>query len=308
MGTVFLAGASGVIGRRLVPRLLEAGHRIVALTRSEKSAAQLVESGVEARVGDVFDRERTIAAIVEAAPDAVVHQLTAIPPRIDPRKVAQQMEPTNRLRREATSILLEGAEQAGAKRFVAQSISFVCRPDGAPLSSEEEPLYLEAPASFRGLIAAVNQLETTSLSSDRVEGIVLRYGFFTGPGTVYAADGPFSQDVARRRIPIVGSGAGVFSFIHVDDASDATIAAISGGSSGVYNIVDDQPMAVADWLPRFAARLGARPPFRVPRWLGRLGAGPYGTYLMCEQRGASNTKAKRELGFRPRVQSFFDAL
>ncbi|MCA9522282.1 MAG: NAD(P)-dependent oxidoreductase [Myxococcales bacterium] len=301
MGRIFLAGASGVIGRRLVPMLRSAGHAVVALTRHERNAASLREMGVEAVVADVFDRAR-IREIVEAErPDAVIHQLTAIPPTLNPRHVARQMEPTNRIRREATEILLDAARAAGVRRFVAQSISFVCRPEGPPLSTEDEPLFLDAPTPYRGVIAAVSALEKTTLSNPDVEGVVLRYGFFHGPGTIYAPGGPFAEDVQRRRIPIVGEGAGVFSFVHVDDAARATLLALEQEKPGIYNIVDDRPLAVSDWLPRYAAALGAPPPWHIPRWLGRLGAGPYGDYLMCVQRGASNAKARRVLGFEPQV-------
>jgi nucleoside-diphosphate-sugar epimerase len=303
---VFLAGATGVIGRALVPRLLAAGHRVTALTRSRARAAEHERQGVRLALGDVFDRQAVIDAVVAAKPDAIVHQLTAIPPRLNPRRVRQELALTNRLRTEGTANLLAAGRVAGVERFVAQSIAFVCQPTGEGPLSEDAPLYQDAPRAFAAVIAAVAELERRVTSPPDLVGAALRYGFFYGPGTVYAEDGAMVEDVRRRRVPLVGEGAGVFSFVHVDDAAEATVLALERGVRGVYNIVDDEPAPVGEWLPFLAERLGAPPPRRVPVWLARLAAGPYAVYLMHEQRGYSNAKAKEALGWTPRHPSWRD--
>mgnify|MGYP002624259386 CR=1 FL=1 len=303
---VFLAGGSGVIGRQLVPRLVARGYQVTATTRRADRLPELEALGASAVVCDAFDAEGLRAAVAAAAPDVVVHQLTSIPSRIDPRRVVRDFETTNRLRTEGTRNLLAAAEAAGAGRFIAQSVAFAHRPDGDGLKREEDPLFLDCPPAYRPLVEAVASLERQVATAD-LEGVVLRYGYFYGPGTIYAPGGTFRADVRRRRLPIVGPGSGVFSFVHIDDAADATVAAITG-PPGLYQIVDDDPAPVRDWLPHYAREIGAPPPRRVPTWLARLVVGPYAVLMMTEQRGAANDLAKERLGWRPEHPSWRQSL
>jgi nucleoside-diphosphate-sugar epimerase len=295
---VFVAGASGAIGRPLLPKLVAAGHEVTGMTRSEERAAQVRDAGAEAAVVDVFDRDALHAAMREAAPEVVVHQLTALPERMDFRK-EDLYTATNRLRTEGTRNLLDGARAAGARRFVSQSIAFAYRNDGSRVKTEDDPLLESAPGPFEGGVTALDQMEGAVLAADGLDGLVLRYGFFYGPGTHYGSDGSIVADVRRRRMPIVGRGTGVFSFIHVDDAADATLAAVERGAPGIYNVTDDEPAALHEWVPVLAEAAGAKRPMRVPVWLAKLVAGRQATDFALELRGASNEKAKRELGWRP---------
>ncbi len=299
---VFVAGATGAIGRPLVTQLLAAGHDVIGLARTEARAHELRQRGAEAAVGDALDAERLIKSVLRAKPDAVIHQLTAIPHEIHPRKVGRQFERTNRLRTEATRSLIEGARQAGARRFLAQSIAFAYRSVGGPVKTEEDPLWDDPPAAYASSMNAILDLERQVQQT--ASGIVLRYGFFYGPGTAYARDGSAAHRVRERQFPIVADGTGTFSFIHVEDAAAATIAALERGATGVYNVVDDEPAPVREWLPVYAEVLGAPSPRRVPKFLARLIAGRYGIYMMTELRGASNAKAKASLGWSPRYASW----
>jgi 2-alkyl-3-oxoalkanoate reductase len=300
---VFVAGASGAIGRPLVPRLVAAGHDVTGMTRFEARAERMRAAGARAAVVDVFDSGALGAAIAEAAPEVVVHELTALPDRLGFRK-PDLYEPTNRLRTEGTRNLLEAARAAGARRFVCQSVAFAYRPEGARVKSEEEPLMETAPGAFGGGVRALREMEEMVLSANGLDSLVLRYGFFYGPGTYYADDGSTTADVRRRRMPIVGKGTGLFSFIHVDDAADATVAAIERGAPGVYNITDDEPTPMSEWLPVFAKAAGAKRPLRAPIWLARFVGGREVPVFALELRGASNAKAKRELGWQPAHRSW----
>jgi nucleoside-diphosphate-sugar epimerase len=296
---VFLAGATGAIGRQLVPRLIAAGHEVTGTTRSPQRAAELEASGAKAVVLDALDRSAVHDAVAAAEPEAVIHQLTALPQRIDPRKVERDFVLNDRLRGEGTEILVAAAQNAGASRIVAQSVSFFYAP-GPPgtLHSESDPLLSseQAPAMMKRSTAAVEELENAVLDAG---GLILRYGYFYGPGTAIARDGAMGQDLTKRRMPIVGGGAGVWSLIHIADAAEATVAALERGESGTYNIVDDHPAQVAEWLPALAAAVGAPKPMRVPAWLARPLAGEYGVATMTSAQGASNAKAKAELGWSP---------
>jgi nucleoside-diphosphate-sugar epimerase len=295
---VFVAGASGAIGRPLIPKLVDAGHEVTGMTRSEARAEDVRRAGARAAVVDVFDAEALRVAVEAAGAEVVVHELTALPERLHFRG-EDLYAPTNRLRGEGTRNLLDAARAAGARRFVSQSIAFAYRPEGARVKSEDEPLLDAAPGGFGSAMSALREMESSVLGAEGIEGLVLRYGFFYGPGTYYAGDGSTVADLRRRRMPIVGKGTGVFSFIHVDDAADATVAAVERGAPGVYNVTDDEPAPMSDWLPVLARAAGARPPRRVPAWAARLIAGKGATDFALELRGASNDKAKRELGWQP---------
>ena len=292
---IFLAGATGAIGRPLLRRLLGAGHEVVGMTRSPERAEALRSSGAEAVVCDVYDRDGLLEAVREARPEVVVNELTDIPPAIDPRRYAEQMAGLARIRTEGYANLTEAAQQAGARRIVAESIAFVYAP-GPGLASEDEPLWLDAPEPLRTTVQATAQGERTVLDAG---GLVLRYGWFYGPGTAYAADGGTTAAVRARKYPIVGGGGGVHSFIHVEDAADATVAAVESDVTGVLNVVDDDPAPGHEVLPALAETIGAKRPWRVPSLLGRLGAGAYAVAFSTQQRGASNARTRAELRWVP---------
>jgi nucleoside-diphosphate-sugar epimerase len=309
---VLVAGGTGVIGRRLVPALVDAGHAVAAMTRSRARAHQLFRQRVEPVVCNVFDEPALAQAVEAFAPEVVINELTSMPVRAHLRHVSQEMTATNRLRAEGTARLLQAALRAGARRFISQSIAFAYDPEVGSPAQESDPLYLEAPPAFAALIHAAAVGERTVLSCREVEGVVLRYGFFYGPGTIYARDGAFASDVERWRVPIIAGGRGIYSFIHIDDAAAATLAAVTHGAPGVYNVVDDEPGEVREWLPYYAELLDAPRPLRLPKLLGRLSAGSYGVHLMTRMPGASNERARQALEWTPRFASwragFEDAL
>ncbi len=302
---VFVAGATGAIGQQLVPRLVAAGHEVYGMTRSASKQAMLYEMGAVPVVADVLDPEGVAKAVGKAEPDVIVHQLTAIG-ALDMRHFDRAFALTNRLRTEGTDYLLSAGQAVGVRRFVAQSYFAVYARTDATVKTEEDPLDPAPPRGMRETSAAIHHLEDAVLSARWTEGIILRYGGFYGPGTSLAPDGDQSQLVRQRKYPLVGDAGGVWSFIHVGDAADATVAAIEQGRRGIYNVVDDDPAPVAAWLPALAQELGARKPMRVPRFIGRLFAGEVGVAMMTELRGASNAKAKRELGWRPAHPSWRD--
>jgi nucleoside-diphosphate-sugar epimerase len=301
---VFLAGATGVIGRRLLPLLVEGGHEVTAMTRSDERAAALRGAGATPVVRDVYDAEGVRAAMEAARPEVVLHELTDLPPNLDPRKMDEQTAGNDRIRTEGTRNLVVGAVAAGAQRVVAQSIAFVYAPTGTEPKTEDDPLWDDAPWPVARTVQALHDLENAVTGTVGIEGIVLRYGFFYGPGSTYAGDGHMEREVRRRRLPVVGKGTGTFSFIHVDDAATATVAAMEHGAPGIYNVVDDEPAPMREWLPAYAEALGAKPPRRVPAWLARLVAGRYTASMATQLRGASNAKAKTGLGWEPRYASW----
>jgi nucleoside-diphosphate-sugar epimerase len=293
---VFVAGATGAIGRPLVRQLVAAGHEVTGMTRREERAAEIREAGAEAVVCDVFDAERLREAVVAAAPEAVVHMLTALPPRFTART---DLRPTDRVRTEGTRNLIAAARAAGARRIVAESVGFFYAPEGGWVKDEEAPLDMGAPGKFGPAVAALADLEQQVLGTEGLEGVVLRFGWFYGPGTYIGPGGSQAEEVRKRRYPIVGEGSATFSFIHVEDAAAAVVAALDRGAPGAYNVADDEPAPMREWLPAFAETLGAKPPRRVPPWLVRLAVGKAMARSATGTRGASNAKAKRELGWRP---------
>jgi nucleoside-diphosphate-sugar epimerase len=304
---VFVAGAGGALGKQLVPQLVADGHEVVGMIRSRSKQDLVRGLGARPVVADALDRDEVVRVVSEAKPEVVVHQLTAIPANLNPRRFDRDFAPTNRLRTEGTDHLLAAARAAGAHRFVAQSFAgWPYAHSDSEVKTEDDPLDPEPVASFRSTLDAIRHLERTVAGDNGIEGLVLRYGAFYGPGTSLGAEpeGNVTEMVRKRRFPVVGSGAGVWSFIQIDDAAAATVAAIRGGPSGIYNVVDDDPAPVSEWLPGLAAAVGAKPPRRVPRWLGRLAGGEGATVMMTEICGASNAKAKRELGWQPRYPSW----
>ena len=293
---VLVAGGTGTIGRPLVRQLEEAGHDVVAASRSAPLAM------------DALDGGSVLSAVATVRPEVIVNQLTAIPDPIHPRKMQQQLEATNRLRREGTGHLMAAARQHGVRRVISQSIAFAYASTGGGAWTEEDRLFSEAGEIFR----AVESLESQTLGADGVDGVVLRYGFFYGPGTTYAPGGGTAEAIRKRQFPIVGTGTGVFAFIHVEDAASATVAALDRGAPGVYNVVDDDPAPLRDYLPALADALGAKRPLRVPKLVARLAAGSMAVRYATELQPVANQKAKRELGWQPRYpswrQGFRDAL
>jgi len=301
---VFVAGASGAIGRPLVRQLVAAGHDVTGMTRSEDRAAEIREAGADAVVCDVFDAAALAAAVRRAAPEVVVHELTALPARLDYKAKQDPLAPTNRVRTEGTRNLIAAAKAAGARRLIAESVAFFYRPEGEWVKDEEAPLNLEAPGYFGGAAAALTDLERQVSEAEGIEGVVLRYGWLYGPGTFFDRVGSQTDDALKRRLPIVGKGDGTFSFVQVEDAAAATVAAVERGAPGTYNVVDDEPAPMREWVPVFCAAVGAKKPLRVPVWLARLIAGAAAVGSATQLRGASNAKAKRELGWQPSYPSW----
>jgi 2-alkyl-3-oxoalkanoate reductase len=299
---VFVAGASGVIGRPLVHQLVAAGHEVTGMTSKTENVVPVEGAGATAVVCDALDPEAVGAAIREAGPEVVISQLTRLPHEYNPRKI--DYGPTNRARAEGGHNLIEAARAAGVRRFVTQSIAFIYAPEGGMIKDEEARPWTDAPEPFRSGAGPTLEHEREATQTAGLDGLVLRYGQFYGPGTYYGPDGNIAELVRRRRFPIVGRGEGMFSFIHTEDAASATVASLEGGAPGIYNIVDDEPAPLREWLPVYAGVLGARRPRRVPTFLARLAAGPFAAAFATQLRGASNAKAKRELGWEPRYPSW----
>jgi nucleoside-diphosphate-sugar epimerase len=297
---ILVAGATGALGKQLVPRLVWEGHEVSGMTRSDAKRDAVRALGAKPVVADALDPDQVAEAVAETEPEVIVHQLTALSGSLDIRHFDRDFALTNRLRTEATDHLLAAGRAVGIKRFVAQSYAgWPAARSGGPVKSEDDP-FDPAPAEpMRAALDAIRHLESAVVGADWTEGIALRYGGFYGPGTSISADGEHVELIRRRKFPLVGDGSGVWSFVHIEDAADATVAAVERGRRGVYNIVDDEPARVADWLPAAARTFGAKPPRHVPLWLGRMLAGEAAAVMMTEVRGASNAKAKTELGWRP---------
>lgn len=295
---IFFAGATGAIGRPLVPMLVEAGHHVTAITRSEPKLESLRAAGAEPFVCDAFDAERLRKIVADARPEILIHQLTDLPPTLDPdpARFEEQFAGNNRIRQEGTANLVDAAASAGVGRIIAQSIAFVYAPVGDAVKTEDDPLFDDAPLPFRQSVEAVRALESAVLDREGIDGVVLRYGYFYGPGTFYASDGSIADLVRRGELPIE-EGEDLTSFIHVEDAATATLLALDG-PPGIYNVVDDEPARQTEWLPVYAEALGAPQPKIAPT-SNSEGADTY-------DRGASNAKAKRLLGWTPRYPSWRD--
>jgi 2-alkyl-3-oxoalkanoate reductase len=305
--TIFLAGATGALGKRLVPMLVSSGHRVVGMTMTPEKSEQLRAAGAEPVIADALDARAVMQSVIAARPDAVVHEVTAIRGALNLKKFDEYFAATNRLRTEGTQYLLSAALAAGASRFLAQSYAgWPNARTGGRVKTEDDPLDPDPPAPMRRSLDAIRQLEHMVTNAPGLAAIVLRYGSFYGPGTSIDHGGDAIETVRRRKFPIVGDGAGVWSFIHIDDAASATRMAIEQGDPGIYNIVDDDPAEVAQWLPALAAAVGAKPPFHVPAWIARFMIGQAGISMMTRVRGSSNAKAKRVLGWKPRYPTWRD--
>ncbi|HVX20086.1 MAG TPA: NAD(P)-dependent oxidoreductase [Acidimicrobiales bacterium] len=309
---VFVAGATGVLGRSLVPQLVAQGHEVVGMTRNTSKQDLVRGLGARPVVADALDPDTVAQAVASAEPEVIVHQLTALSGKMRLRDARHPDRSstaimTNRLRTEATDHLLTAGHAAGARRFVAQSFgAFRWARTGGPVLSEADPLDPDPPPALRVAMVGILHVEQVVPAITWGEGLVLRYGAFYGPGTAVsrAPDAQMAAAVRKRRFPVIGDGGGVFSNVHVDDAAAATVIAVERGEPGIYNVVDDEPAPVREWLPVLASALGAKPPRHLPRWLARLAAGEAATLMMTEGRGSSNEKAKRELGWQPHYASW----
>jgi nucleoside-diphosphate-sugar epimerase len=304
---IFVAGATGAIGKRLVPLLVSRGHQVVATTRTAAKAEMLRDLGAETRILDGLDSDAVMKAVMSSRPDAIVHEMTALASMRSLKNFDKEFALTNRLRTEGTEHLIGAAQAAGTRKLIVQSYSgWSNSRSGGRIKTEDDPLDPEPPKAMSETLAAIRKLEEITVNATGVTGIVLRYGSLYGPGTSISPSGEIVQVVRRRKFPVIGGGAGVWSFIHVDDAAAATRLAVEGNAQGVYNVVDDEPAEVSVWLPELAKTAGARPPLRLPAWVGRLAMGESGVSMMTEVRGSSNAKAKRTFGWKPIYSSWRD--
>ncbi len=301
---VFVAGGTGAIGVQLVPQLVAAGHEVVATSRSSKGAEEVQAMGAEPAIADGLDEGAMTEAVHRAQPEVVIHEMTGLAGKLDLRHFDRYFATTNQLRTRGTDYLIRAAQRSGARRLIVQSYAgWPNARQGGAVKTEEDPLDPDPPKWQRESMAAFHHLEKVVPAAEGLEGLVLRYGGLYGPDT-----GALSSDalelIRKRRFPVVGDGAGVWSFVYTGDAASGTVAALDHGAPGIYNIVDDDPAPAAEWLPYLAEVLGAKPPRRVPSWLGRLLAGEVPVSMMTSIRGSSNAKAKRELGWEPRYASW----
>lgn len=301
---VLVAGATGIVGRHLVPLLAAAGHSVVGLTRTAAKAAVIRQLGAEPAIADGLDRAAIHRAVVQARPEIVVHEMTALTGVTDLRRFDRAFAVTDRLRTEGTDHLVAAATAAGVRRIVAQSYcGWPYARTGGPIKTESDPLDPSPPRAQLRSLAAIRHLETAITGAAGMTGIVLRYGTFYGPNTGMLLPSVLDE-IRRGRLPLIGDGGGWWSFLHVEDAAAATLAAVEHGAAGIYNIVDDEPAPAREWLPALAQMVGARPPRRVPAFVARLLAGSAVVAMMTESRAGSNEKAKRELGWQPRHASW----
>ena len=302
---VFVTGGTGALGKFLLPQLLENGHEVVALTRSADKAELIERTGVTSVIADPLNKQQLTAAVRRAEPEVIIHELSALSGVGNFRKFDQEFALTNRFRTEVTDTLLAAARTIGTRRFIAQSFcGWPYAKKGGPVKTEEDPLDPKPPESITKTLAGIRYLEEKMRSTTFLEGVALRYGTFYGPGNSIGKGGAVYKTVRRRQLPIIGGGGAIWSFIHTMDAARATVAAISHGAPGVYNIVDDEPAKVSVWLPALARAIGAKPPYRIPHWLGELLVGKAGVAMMTQIRGCSNGKAKQELNWKPVYSSW----
>ena len=303
---IFFAGATGAIGALVLPRLVRDGHDVTAIARSREKADAIEAIGAHACLVDPLDRTALVRAVTSAQPQLILHQLTALAQmRGDFKRFDEEFALTNRFRTEVTDTLLDAARKVGTERLVAQSFcGWPFARVGGPIKSEADPLDPDPPREVRKTLAAIRYLEDRLMTAENVQTCVLRYGLFYGPGTGLSATGPLVDLVRKRRFPIVGRGTGIWSFIHIEDAAEATVAAITNRAAGLFNIVDDEPAPVSEWLPYLAHAVGAKKPLRMPVWLARPLIGEAGVSMMLQARGGSNEKAKRILGWQPRYKSW----
>lgn len=296
---IFVAGATGAIGRPLLAKLLKQGHNLFALTRSSEKAQTLAQQGVEPVIADVFDADAVLNAVIHARPEIVIEQLTALPETYTGESMSAVAALNTRIRLEGGANVLAAAQAAGVRRYLRQSIAFWGIP-GAGLATEATPLAVDASPAVAADVRIVTEIEHRLIETPILEGIVLRYGFFYGDGTWFAFDGDVAKQVRQQQFPIVGNGAGVWSWIHIEDAVTATVAALERGNPGTYAITDDRPLAVNEWLPAYAQWLQAPPPPKISVEDAQQMSGADAVYYGTQMRGASNAKAKRELNFQPR--------
>ena len=297
---ILIAGATGVLGRNLIPRLLQRGHSVVGTSSTKERLQELERMGSEAILMNGLDRESVLRAVAAAKADVVVNQMTALASVQNYRNFDKEFELTNRLRREGTGYLLEAARQNEVRKIVVQSFAgWPLQAGSAIANPEETPYATDLPARMKNSLRAIQQMEEMVLASQSPVGVVLRYGFFYGPGTSFDSTASTMEVLRKGKFPIIGKGAGVWSFIHIEDAAEATRIAIEDAPAGAYHVTDDHPAAVSEWLPGLARLLDAKPPKRVPVWLGRLFAGASTAFMMTQMRGAANDKAKRVLKWRP---------
>ena len=300
---VFVAGGTGVVGQRLVPRLVAAGHEVVSTTRNPKKTETVRQAGAQPVVVDGLDERAMVEAVSRAEPQVVIHEMTGLAGANDLRHWDRWFATTNELRTRGTDILIRAAQLGGAQRLIAQS--FTGWPnirEGGPVKTENDPLDPSPPAAMRESLDAIRYLERAVGAAHGLEGIVLRYGTLYGPATMH----DYTVMLRKRKLPIIGDGAGIWSFVHLDDAAAATVAALDRGAPDTYNVVDDDPAAESEWVPYLAELVGAKPPRRIPVWLARIAAGEVAVSMMTQIRGSSNAKAKRELGWEPRYRSWRD--
>ena len=297
---VFIAGATGVIGSRLVAKLLHRGHQVAGTASTPTKLADLSAAGAQAIHMDGLDRASVFAAVAAARPDVIVNEMTALARVKNYKNFDAEFQITNRLRKDGSSYLLAAALEHGVKRMVVQSFAgWPLQAAGRPANSEVVPFERCVPANMQQTQDAIRHMERLIASSHDLEGVVLRYGYLYGLHTALGPHGDLVNAIRKRAFPVIGRGAAVWSFVHVDDAAEATRIAIERAPAGIYNIVDDQPTAVAEWLPELARILRARPPLHIPAWLGRLFVGSSGVYLMNRARGADNAKARDTLRWAP---------
>ena len=301
---VFLAGASGALGRYLVPQLVQAGHQVDALTRSPSKVAWLEAAGAKAVVADAMDPVGLKKLVHDSGPEAVIDELTDLPQTMGIRAFSHFYDRLTPLKATASPALLEASVEVGARVHIMQSIAFLYAPGGAERKVEDDEVFTNPPREWTEVLPTFLRAERAVAASSEPTGIVLRYGFFYGPGTSYAADGALARMARRWLLPVVGGGGGLYSFIHLEDAASATVKALESGRPGIFNIVDDHPVAMRDWLPRYAALIGARRPLRVPGWAGRMAAGALAVHYATTLRGAANDKAKAQLGWQPKYPTY----